>query len=48
MYMFGFINLIGLIACIFGLPSSLNQTVSDDEVIQYENQIGNLGNADTT
>ena len=36
--MFGFLNFIGLLACLIGIPSSLNQTVSDEEVAKYEAQ----------
>lgn len=36
--MFGILNFVGLIACFFGIPSSLNQTFSDEEVAKYEAQ----------
>ena len=36
--MFGVLNFVGLLACFFGIPSSLNETVSDEEVAKFEAQ----------
>lgn len=38
--MFGILNLVGLITCLIGIPSTLNQTVTDEEVANYEAQFG--------
>lgn len=36
MYIFGVLNTMGLIACIFMIPGELNMSASDEEVAELE------------
>lgn len=42
MYMFGGLNVLGTIICVICIPSTLNKTVSDEEVALFEAEMEDL------
>ena len=48
MYLFGSLNLLTIIICVFSLPNQLNKTVSVDEVAEFEAEMEDIVNYEET